>query len=111
MTKKQKKNSIAKILSMLGKLTLAMLISFGILAMFAFAYLQQSYRLNPPSDAERSKNPVLTEFLAGKGFDDKTEEVNPSDRRLSYSPSFKIEECRKPMELCRVGTLLAKRRK
>jgi len=35
------------------------------LTLFALAYLQESYRLCPPTDAERVQNPVLIEFLVG----------------------------------------------
>lgn len=41
---------------------LCVLAFVGILCL---AWLQESYRLNPPTQAERAAHPFLTEFLAG----------------------------------------------
>lgn len=36
-----------------------------VLTLFAGAFLQESYRLNPPTEAERAESPWLVDFLAG----------------------------------------------
>ena len=109
MMKKQKKKCLAKIIVLgLGKLIIAMVCALLIITMFALAYLQESYRLNPPSQAERAENPALIDFLIGS--DSEADESIPSDARLPHSPLLRIEGWRKPNELCRVATLLTWRR-
>lgn len=34
--------------------------------MFGFAFLQESYKLNPPTEAERAEMPYLINFLIGE---------------------------------------------
>lgn len=110
MTKKQKKNCLVKTIVLgFGKFVVVMMIAFAIIAMFALAYLQESYRLNPPSKAERAENPALIDFLIGS--DSEADESIPSDARLPHSPLLRIEGWRKPNELCRVATLLTWRRR
>lgn len=107
--KKQKKNCLVKIMiRFLGKVVITIICSILILAMFAGAYLQASYRYNPPTKAEREEHPFLVEFLAGS--DSEADETIPSDARLPHSPLLRIEGWRKPNELCRVATLLTWRR-
>lgn len=99
MTKKRKKNLIVKIIArVLGSLAIAV----AIIAMFAGAYLQESYRLNPPSEAERAEHPFIVGFLSGSNSEADESALSKS---LPHSPLFGISECRKPNELCRVGTL------
>ena len=57
---------INKIAKNIGCALLAFLVALVFIAMFMLAYLQESYRLCPPSEAERAQNPVLIEFLIGK---------------------------------------------
>lgn len=105
MMKKQKKKSLAKIIVQgIVKMAIAMVGALLIITMFALAYLQESYRLNPPSKAERAENPALIDFLIGS--DSEADESIPSEVRLPHSPLFGIEGWRKPNELCRVATLL-----
>ena len=107
--KKQKKNCLVKtMIRFLGKAVITVICSILILAMFALAYLQESYRLSPPSKAERAENPALIDFLIGS--DSEADESIPSDARLPHSPLLRIEGWRKPNELCRVATLLTWRR-
>lgn len=110
MTKRRKKNSIAKTIVLgLGRFVLAMIGATLIIAMFALAYLQESYRLNPPSKAERAEHPVLIDFLIGSDSETETRTI-PLYPSLSQSPLFGISEWRKPNELCRVATLVHIRR-
>ena len=109
MMKKRKKNCLVKtMIRFLGKVVITVICSILILAMFAGAYLQTSYRYNPPTKAEREEHPFLTEFLAGS--DSEADEPIPSDARLPHSPLLRIEGWRKPNELCRVATLLRMRK-
>ena len=43
------------------------LCAFAIFALFFGACLQESYRLNPPTQAERAEHPFIVGFLAGDG--------------------------------------------
>lgn len=107
--KKQKKSCLVMaMIQFLGKVVITIICSILILAMFAGAYLQASYRYNPPTKAEREEHPFLVEFLAGS--DSEADSSTTSDARLSHSPLLRIEGWRKPNELCRVATLLTWRR-
>ena len=107
--KKQKKSCLVMaMIQFLGKVVITIICSILILAMFAGAYLQASYRYNPPTKAEREEHPFLTEFLAGS--DSEVDSSTTSDARLPHSPLLRIEGWRKPNELCRVATLLTWRR-
>ena len=110
MTKKQKKNLTVKIIHLLGKFVIMLVCAFAIISMFALAYLQESYRLNPPSQAERAEHPALTKFLIGSDSET-ADNSNPLRSTPFHSPLFGIKGgWRKPNELCRVATLLQMRR-
>ena len=49
----------------LKTILLCTLITALFMVMFALAALQQSYRLYPPTAAERSEHPILVKFLYG----------------------------------------------
>lgn len=111
MTKKQKKNSIVKTIVLgLGKAVIIFACALAIVSMFALAYLQESYRLNPPSQAERAEHPALTKFLIGDSDSETADNSIPLRSIPFHSPLFGIEGWRKPNELCRVATLLQMRR-
>lgn len=109
MTRKQKKNLIVKTIHLLGKTVILIVGASLIVAMFALAYLQESYRLNPPSQAERAENPALIEFLIGSDSETVDKSI-PLKSMPFHSPLFGIEGWRKPNGLCRVATLLQMRR-
>ena len=65
--KKQKKNLIVKIIRLVGEAIAVTLVAVGIVAMFFAASLQASYRYSEPTKAEIEQNPLIVEFLSGKG--------------------------------------------
>ena len=111
MTKKQKKNLIVKTIALgFGKAVIIFACAVAIISMFALAYLQESYRLNPPSQAERAEHPALTKFLIGSDSET-ADNSNPLRSIPFHSPLFGIKGgWRKPNELCRVTALLQMRR-
>ena len=54
-----------KILKVLCQFILGVVCVCLFIGVCALAYLQESYRLNPPTQAERAEHPVLIRFLAG----------------------------------------------
>lgn len=47
-------------------LFIAFLCAAAFIGLFAMTYLQESYRLCPPSEAERAQSPGLINFLIGE---------------------------------------------
>ena len=55
-----------KILKFIRDLFIAILCALAFLCLFGLAYLQESYRLNPPTEKERAQNPALIKFIIGE---------------------------------------------
>lgn len=65
MTKKQKKNCLAKITNLIIEILICFVLALLIIGTFALASLQASYRYNPPTAQEVAKHPILIKFLTG----------------------------------------------
>lgn len=102
MTKKQKKCLIAKIMNLIKETVIALAVLILFCGMFLGAVLQESYRLNPPTEAERAEHPFITSLLTGEA-NERSPYTTYID--LPISPLVKKAGLGKPNGLCRVPAL------
>lgn len=59
MQGKEKKNNMKKVAKTVEEILIAMVLVIGLFAVYFGAVMQESYKLNPPTDAEIAENPAL----------------------------------------------------